>query len=304
MIFVPVIVALLVGALLAVQTGANLQLAAAMRSPIAASTTQLALGTAVLAVLAAVVGTLGRISLVSSLTWWHLLGGLGSALFITAGILVVPRLGALVTVGLMITGQMLASLAVDAAGLLGVARRPLDLITLAGAATVLAGAAAITRTGSAGPAAPLRFAWSALAVAAGAGLALQGPINGQLRNDLHAPVTAGAFSFLVATAAMALVFTLGQLLTHAPRPQSPVTSTMPWWGWAGALVGALYVTTVPVLIPHLGTAATIGFTVAGQQLASLAVDRFGLLRLPRRPVTAVRLAGTLLLLAGVALMQA
>jgi transporter family-2 protein len=79
---------------------------------------------------------------------------------------------------------------------------------------------------------------------------------------------------------------------------------MPWWGWAGALVGALYVTTVPLLIPHLGAAATIGFTVAGQQLASLAVDRFGFLRLPRRALTPVRLTGTVLLLAGVALIQA
>jgi len=44
--------------------------------------------------------------------------------------------------------------------------------------------------------------------------------------------------------------------------------------------------------------------VAGQQLASLAVDRFGLLRLPRRALTTQRKLGVLLLLAGVALAQA
>ena len=78
---------------------------------------------------------------------------------------------------------------------------------------------------------------------------------------------------------------------------------MPWWGWLGGLIGAAYVTTVPLLIPEIGTAATIGLTVAGQQLASLAVDRHGLLRLPRRPLTPTRKAGVALILSGVALLE-
>ena len=78
---------------------------------------------------------------------------------------------------------------------------------------------------------------------------------------------------------------------------------MPWWGWAGGLVGATYVTSIPLLIPEIGAATTIGLTVAGQQLASLAVDRWGLLRLARRPPTPARLAGVAALLVGVALLQ-
>ena len=42
-------------------------------------------------------------------------------------------------------------------------------------------------------------------------------------------------------------------------------------------------------------------TVAGQQLASIAVDRYGLLRLARREISARRLLGVAILLAGVAL---
>ena len=63
-------------------------------------------------------------------------------------------------------------------------------------------------------------------------------------------------------------------------------------------------TSVFLLIPEIGVAPTIGLTVAGQQLASVFVDAYGLLRLPRRPVTAVRLGGVATLLAGVALIQA
>jgi transporter family-2 protein len=295
-------VALALGALLAVQASANLQLAGAMGSPVGASTLQLALGTAVLVVLAAALGTLGAVGDLDRAATWHLLGGLGSAVYITAGILLFPRLGALTAVGLFIAGQMLASLAVDGFGWLGVAREGFTAGNVGGGLLVLAGAAAIVRASATGGALRHRAGWTALAVGAGVALAVQGPVNARLRADLDAPVTAGAFSFVVATAAMGLFLLGWQLRTRAPRPHAPAR-TMPRWGYAGGLVGAAYVTTVPLLIPELGAAATIGLTVAGQQLAGLAVDRWGLLRLPRRTVTPTRGAGVALLLAGVALIQ-
>jgi bacterial/archaeal transporter family-2 protein len=63
------------------------------------------------------------------------------------------------------------------------------------------------------------------------------------------------------------------------------------------------VTSVFVAIPHIGAAATVALTVAGQQVASVFVDRHGLLRLPRRPIGSLRLFGVMLLLAGVALIE-
>lgn len=76
---------------------------------------------------------------------------------------------------------------------------------------------------------------------------------------------------------------------------------MPWWGWLGGLCGATYVTSVFVLLPEIGAAPVVVLTVAGQQLASVAVDRYGLLRLPKRPISRRRLTGVAVLLAGVAL---
>jgi transporter family-2 protein len=78
---------------------------------------------------------------------------------------------------------------------------------------------------------------------------------------------------------------------------------MPWWGWLGAVCGATYVTTIFTAIPAIGTAAAVGLTVAGQQIASLFVDRYGWLRLPQREISALRSAGVALLLGGVALVQ-
>ena len=131
-------------------------------------------------------------------------------------------------------------------------------------------------------------------------LPVQGAVNGLLRHDLGAPFAVGAVSFIVATLAMASVALLAVALLHQPRPRLVGVSAMPWWGWLGGFSGAAYVTTVFTAIPVIGASAAVGLTVAGQQVASVLVDRYGWFRLPRRPVSAVRLAGVAVLLAGVA----
>jgi bacterial/archaeal transporter family-2 protein len=289
---------LAVGGLLALQAAANVQLSAATGSPFGAATIQLGIGAALLLAATAVAGAVSAFGLLGEAPGWHLVGGLASALYITSGILLFPRLGALLTVGLWITGQMLASLALDGFGWLGVAREVPGVAQVAGAAAVILAAATIVRTdGGRLGAIGERGAWLALALGAGAALPVQGAINAQLRSDLDAPIAAGAVSFVVAAAGM------GALLaaTRAPRPQLEPLRRLPWWGWLGGLVGATYVTSVFLLIPEIGTAPTIALTVAGQQVASVFVDRYGLLRLPRRPVPPARLAAVAALLAGVLL---
>jgi transporter family-2 protein len=135
-------------------------------------------------------------------------------------------------------------------------------------------------------------------------LPVQGAINAQLRHDLDEPLAAAAVSFATATVAMAVALLVAGALARTPRPRLDGLARLPWWGWLGGLVGATYVTSVFVAIPAIGAAPTIALTVAGQQLASVLVDRHGVLRLPRRPVTPARLAGVVVLLAGVVLIQA
>jgi bacterial/archaeal transporter family-2 protein len=123
---------LFVGSLLAVQAAANVQLSGAVGSPFGASTLQLGIGAAVLFALAIPAGAVGTFGVLGQAQAWHLIGGLGSALYITAGILLFPRLGAVVSVGLFIAGQMLASVLLDGFGWLDVGRQPVDLADVAG----------------------------------------------------------------------------------------------------------------------------------------------------------------------------
>jgi bacterial/archaeal transporter family-2 protein len=279
-----------VGSLLALQAAANVQLSTAMRSPVAASTLQLGIGAAILLLAVLVAGTFGAFGLLTEAEPEELIGGLGSALYITAGILLFPRLGAVVTVGLFIAGQMLASLALDGFGWLAVEPVALGPPDLVGALAVQS--AVREHTG-----------WLGLALAAGAVLPLQGAVNAELRTEIDAPVTVAAFSFLIATAAMGATMVGTRLLEDGSRPRVEPLRRVPWWGWLGGLCGATYVTSVFLLIPDIGVAPTIALTVAGQQIASLFVDRYGLFRLPRREVSAVRLTGVGVLLAGVGLVQ-
>ena len=302
-LYVPM--SLVAGGLLAVQAGANTQLSKVTGSPFAATLLQLLIGALALTLLALATGSLIVLADLTQVPWWHAIGGTASALFVVSTILLFPRLGAVVTVGLIIAGQMSASLVLDGFGLLGVPATGFSASTWVGSFAVLAGTAAIVlgQTGAVSELSVSKLGWILLALLAGAVLPVQGAVNGLLRADIGAPFTVGAVSFLVATLAMALVMLVIVAFTDLPKPDLSNVRSMPWWGWLGGFVGALYVTTMFMAIPVIGTAAAVGLTVAGQQVASVFVDRHGWFRLPVRPVSAVRLAGVAVLLVGVAIIK-
>jgi len=307
-LFVPL--ALLAGALLTVQVGANTQLSKGAGGPFAATTLQLGVGAVVLILLAALVGTLGAVGSLPEVTWWHAAGGLASAFYVCSTIVLFTRLGAIVSVGLFIAGQMLASLVLDGFGILGVERAPIGLsgaLGALGALAVVVGATVIVRAQAGKDAERTvggRPGWVLLALAAGAILPVQGAVNALLRVDIGAPITVGAISFVVATAGMALVLLFVVATGRASKPRVRPLAGVPWWGWLGGICGAAYVTTVFTALPAIGAAAVVGLTVTGQQVASVFFDRWGLMRVPTKPVSGARLSGVALLLVGVVLIQA
>lgn len=58
-----------------------------------------------------------------------------------------------------------------------------------------------------------------------------------------------------------------------------------------------------MLLPKLGASGFIALALAGQMLASLLLDHFGLFGLVERQLTTPRVLGALLLMGGVALIQ-
>ena len=142
--------------------------------------------------------------------------------------------------------------------------------------------------------------WSLLGVIAGACIAIQAPINGQLGQNLGLPLAAAAISFAVGT----VVLVVGTLVTSQLQGVAPRWSVpAPWTFIVGGCLGTVYVTSSILLTPRIGAAAVMGLSVAGQLLAGMAVDRIGFMGIAVREISLGRIAGAVLLIAGVLLIR-
>jgi transporter family-2 protein len=122
-----------------------------------------------------------------------------------------------------------------------------------------------------------------VALAAGMAAPTQFAINSQLRQVVGGPVLAAALSFLVGT----VILFAATAVVHRSVPELGPIMNAPWWMW----LGALFVCASIVLTPHLGTATTVGLFLAGQVIASIVIDHFGLLGVTVQPASIPRLLG-------------
>lgn len=83
----------------------------------------------ILVVLLAGKGSLGNLRQVS---WWHLLGGLIGAVFVTATLIAAPKIGVTGMIVATLAGNMLAGILIDRFGWVGVDPKPIDAPRIAG----------------------------------------------------------------------------------------------------------------------------------------------------------------------------
>ena len=138
------------------------------------------------------------------------------------------------------------------------------------------------------------------AAIAGAMLPLQAALNGTVARVLGHPLNAAALNFLVGLivlAGLAAAF-------RAPLPTAGSLPSLPWYYWiGGGIAGSIYVFTALFVAPRIGVTALVAGLLAGQMLASLAFDHFGLFGLQTQSISLGRIAGVVLLVAGVILVR-
>jgi transporter family-2 protein len=117
-----------------------------------------------------------------------------------------------------------------------------------------------------------------------------------VRAVIGSPLLAAVDNFVLGLVELAAV-----AVAAGARWTPGTASAVPAWAWFGGLLGATYVAATTVLGPRLGAAALIALTLAGQMLAALIVDHYGVIGFPQNPVTPARLAGAALLVVGVLL---
>jgi bacterial/archaeal transporter family-2 protein len=136
--------------------------------------------------------------------------------------------------------------------------------------------------------------WLAVAVMAVAGgvVAIQPALNAGL-GRATGNLPAAMFSFaLGAIALVALVALTGQLA------QVGDATEVHWYYLLGGLCGAFWVATSLVAVKEIGAGGVVAATITGQLTGAVVADRLGILGLEQTAITAERLAGVALLMAG------
>jgi transporter family-2 protein len=138
-----------------------------------------------------------------------------------------------------------------------------------------------------------------LALGAGVSVVTQQALNADLRVGLGSPIWAALVSYVVG------VLTLVSVLLVMREPfvsmsQVAKTSVL---SWTGGVFGTFYIVLSILLLPSLGAATLVALLVTGQMVGSIVFDHFGLFGLPVHRADFVRVAGAMLLIAGVVLIR-
>ena len=143
----------------------------------------------------------------------------------------------------------------------------------------------------------MHYVYILLAFLTGIAISVQAGVNANLRQAITSPVLAAAISF--GTGFLSLLIML--LVSGVSTPSIEAVRQVNWWKWTGGLIGAVYVTTVIVSVPKIGTANLVSLSVAGQLLAAVVLDHYGLLGFALHPANGWRLLGMALIMAGAVL---
>ena len=116
------------GLILPLQPGINAQLRTHLDSPFAAALVSFAGGTLALLIITLVAARPSPevFSKLHAVPWWAWTGGLIGAVFVTAALILAPRLGAALLVGAAVTGQLIGSMVVDHFGWVGFPVTPMN----------------------------------------------------------------------------------------------------------------------------------------------------------------------------------
>ena len=137
------------------------------------------------------------------------------------------------------------------------------------------------------------------AIITGAVVPFQAGGNAAMGRALGHPLWGSVVSLCVSLICIAPILAVARV----KAPALGQLAHTPPWVWIGGMVGLLYITGALMLMPRLGAAGFIVAALAGQMLASVLIDHFGLVGLAARPVDIHRLAGLALVMAGLLVMQ-
>lgn len=137
----------------------------------------------------------------------------------------------------------------------------------------------------------MKIVFAALAIAAGVAAALQAATNAGLSRSAGLGPALVVNTVIVLIGAVGLWAALGAKTTFFP-------ASAPSTFYLGGLFGFVIIASLAYVFPRIGAAYAIALMIAGQCVAALIVDHFGLMGMPQDPLTVQRVIGVGLVAAG------
>ncbi|MEJ7183278.1 DMT family transporter [Staphylococcus epidermidis] len=290
-----------VGMLLPIQTSINSRLSQFTRSSFYASTISFAVGTICLLVLNLIVHPqvlTPEFFSKQTLNYTWVLGGLLGVIYLTGNLLLLPRLGAALTVVITVTGQIIMGVIIDTFGLLGAHQQSFTIFKGVGIIFMnYVRRHLVNRHKNT----PIVF-WLLIGFVFGFAPPIQTTINSTLAQHTHSSIFASLISFSVGTIALfilTLVFNRSLKISSTHKTLGKIKPIY----FIGGVLGMAFVTSNIILMPFLGAALTTIIAMMGQMIMGIIIDHFGLLGSPKNKITSRKLGGLLCIAIGIILLR-
>ena len=234
--------------------------------------------------------------------WW--VGGLLGVCFLTGNLLLLPRLGATLTVVMTVAGQICMGVVIDTFGLLGASQHPFTFLKGVGIVVLFLGILLmnyIPRNKLEEKTNPTFYLWLLVGFVFGFAPPLQTTINSGLSQQMHSSLFASLISFTVGTIALFILTLVFNRSLKIKATQPNIGQIKPLY-FIGGILGVVFVTSNIILMPFLGAALTTIIAMLGQMLMGVIIDHFGL-DVRRSPITLRKFSGLVAIAIGIILLR-
>lgn len=303
MILSLIIIGMIGGAMIPLQTSINNKLSAYTKSPIYTSTISFGVGLLFLLLLNAFMNphmlTIRFLSQQSFHYYWFT-GGMIGVVFLTGNLLLLPRLGASLTVVVSLTGQIIMGVIIDLFGWFDASVQALSVFNIFGVVLLIFGIFLMNEV-KRNPNDKVNisfYLWMITGLIIGFGPPIQTAINSKLSQQIDSTLMAALVSFTVGFVLLLLMKTITNRsfkLEVNHRMQGGLKAIY----FVGGVLGLVYITVNIFLMPYLGAALTTVSGMLGQMMIAVIIDHLGLLGIYERKVTARKLVGIATIIIGI-----
>lgn len=302
------IIGIIAGMVVPVQTSINSRLSLYTKSSFYASTISFATGTLFLILINLIINPhvfTGQFYSNQSLNYQWFVGGMLGVIFLTGNLLLLPRLGASLTVVMTVAGQIIMGVAIDSFGWFGADKHPFTLLKVLGILFLIVGILLmnyVRRNPKDKSQSSTVYIWLIIGFIFGFCPPIQTTINSALGQQLHSSIMASLVSFTVGTIVLFILTLIFNKSLKVATFNSKQGKLKPIY-FIGGILGVIFVTTNIILMPHLGAALTTIIVMLGQMLMGIIIDHFGLLGTHVNKVTTRKVSGIIAIMIGIILLR-